>query len=703
MHYFRESALLGDKEIIIETGRMAKQAGGSVLIQQGDTVVLVTAQCGDMKPDLPFMPLVCDYVEKTYAAGFIPGSFFRREARQDEHEVLSSRLIDRPIRPLFPDGWRGDTQIVATVLSADKENLSDILSITGASAALTISNIPWAGPIAGVRVGRAPDGQFIANPTHSEVELSDMNVILVCSQDAILMVEGECDGVTEQDMLDAFEFARESTRRVLDLQTRLQEVCGKEKRVFVSPKVDEAIIARVAEVATEPLTAAVTVKEKLPRYAKLDEVKAGVVETLAAEFEGQEKDIKAAFSDLKATIVRQMVAAKGVRIDGRDNKTVRPITTEVSVLPRVHGSSLFTRGETQALVTATLGTSRDEQRIETLMGQHWRRFLLHYNFPPFSVGEVKMLRGPGRREIGHGTLARRSIMPILPTAEEFPYTIRIVSEILESNGSSSMATVCGASMALMDAGVPVKDAVAGIAMGLIKEGDDFIVLSDILGDEDHLGDMDFKVAGTSSGINAIQMDVKIHGVTREIMEQALEQARQGRLHILDEMGKTLGRTRSELSQHAPRILTMKVKMDRIRDVIGPGGKNIRGIVEATGVDINVEDDGTVAIASADQSAADKAVEMVKALTMEPEVGAVYQGIVARVVDFGAFVTILPGLDGLCHISELSEERVDKVTDILREGDEVIVKCIGLERGKVKLSRRAALGLKPTVSALASDK
>ena len=701
MHYFRESALLGDKEIIIETGRMAKQASGSVLIQQGDTIVLVTAVAGRDRSDLPFLPLVCDYVEKTYAAGRIPGSFFRREARQGEHEVLSSRLIDRPVRPLFPEGYRIDTQIVATVISADKENLSDILAITGASAALTISEMPWAGPVAGIRVGRI-DGTFIANPTVSDLELSDMNVILVCSQDAILMVEGECEGVSEQDMLDAFDFGRESTRRILDLQVRLQEVCGKEKVAFESPVQDEVIAARVREVAFDDLAKAVTVPEKLERYAGLDALKDSTVKTLAAEFEGRESEIKEAFSGLKATIVRQMVADKGIRIDGRDSETVRPITTEVSVLPRTHGSSLFTRGETQALVTCTLGTSRDEQRIETLMGQTWRRFLLHYNFPPFSVGEVKMLRGAGRREVGHGTLARRAIYPILPSKEEFPYTIRIVSEILESNGSSSMATVCGASMALMDAGVPVKDAVAGIAMGLIKEGDKFIVLTDILGDEDHLGDMDFKVAGTKNGINAIQMDVKIHGVTREIMEQALEQARQGRLHILGEMDNTLERTRSDLSLHAPRILTIRVKPDRIRDVIGPGGKNIRGIVEATGVDINVEDDGSVAIASVDQAAADKAVEMVRALTMEPEVGTVYRGVVARVVDFGAFVTILPGLDGLCHISELSEERVDKVTDILREGDEVIVKCIGLERGKVKLSRRAALGLKPTVSALASE-
>ena len=700
MHYFRESAMLGDKEITIETGRMAKQAGGSILIQQGDSVVLVTATGGGERPDLPFFPLICDYIEKTYAGGYIPGGFFRREGRQAEHEILTCRLIDRPCRPLFPDGYRGDTQIVATVVSADKINPTDVLSITGASAALMLSDIPWAGPIAGVRVGRIAD-KFIANPTAEEQELSDMNVILVCSADAIVMVEGECDGVSEADMLDAMDFGREATRRVLDLQLRLREVCGKEKRPFTSPTLNEEVVARVREVASDRVAEAVVIKEKLARYGRLDELKKEIVAELAPDFEGLEGEIKEAFGELKSTTIRQMVAETGRRIDGRDPETVRQITTEVSVLPRTHGSALFTRGETQALVTATLATQRGEQKIETLMGSHYRRFMLHYNFPAFSVGEVRPNRGPGRREIGHGTLARRAMLPVLPTKEEFPYSLRVVSEILESNGSSSMASVCGASMALMDAGVPLKEPVAGIAMGLIKEGDNFVVLSDILGDEDHVGDMDFKVTGTRHGINSIQMDVKIAGVSREIMKRALNQAMEGRIHILDEMDKTLDASRPELSRHSPRIITLKIKPDRIRDVIGPGGKNIRGIVEATGVDINVEDDGTVAIASADQEAADKAVAMVRAVTMEPEVGAVYKGVVARVVDFGAFVTILPSLDGLCHISELCDERVNQVTDILREGDEVIVKCIGLERGgKVKLSRKAAIGLKPTVSALA---
>jgi polyribonucleotide nucleotidyltransferase len=696
--YLRESATVGDKEIIVETGRMAKQASGSVVIQQGDTCVLVTAVGAGERPDLPFFPLICDYVEKTYAAGFIPGSFFRREGRLAEHEILSSRLIDRPVRPLFAEGYRGDTQIVATVVSSDKQNFADVLAITGASTALTISDIPWNGPVAAVRVGRV-DGEFVANPTQDEVEVSDINIVVACSADAIVMVEGDTNGITEADMLDAFDFARSSAQRLLDLQNRLREVAGKEKRVVEPPTIDPAVMERVREQVEEPLSEALTIADKLARYKRLDEVKSELLEALDEEFPEREKEIKAAYDKIKKTTMRTMVATSERRIDGRTATEVRPITSEVSVLPRTHGSSLFTRGETQALVTCTFGTSRDEQKMETLMDpEEYRDFLLHYNFPPFSVGEVKMLRGPGRREIGHGVLARRSIEPVLPDKDEFPYTIRVVSEILESNGSSSMATVCGASLALMDAGVPIKQAVAGIAMGLIREGDNYVILTDILGDEDHLGDMDFKVSGTRDGINAIQMDTKIAGIPRDIMAAALEQARQGRLHILDAMAETLAQPRAEMSAHAPRIITIKIKPDRIRDVIGPGGKHIRGIVEATGVNINVEDDGSVQIASSDEDAAQKAIQMVRSLTMEPEVGAVYLGIVSKVVDFGAFITILPNLDGLCHISELSEERVEKTTDVLHEGDEVVVKCIGLERGgKIRLSRKEALGLKPTVN------
>jgi polyribonucleotide nucleotidyltransferase len=697
--YVRESATLGDKEIIIETGRMAKQAGGSVLIQQGETMVLVTAVGGPERKDISWFPLVCDYVEKTYAAGRIPGSFFRREGRLGDHEILASRCIDRPCRPLFPDGYRGDTQITATVLSHDQQNRSDVIALTGASTALMLSDIPWRGPIAGIRVARV-DGNFIANPTVDQMEGTDMDLVMACSLEAIVMLEGEAQGISEGALLDAMDFARESTRRVLDMQVRLQEAVGKTKREFTPPVLDPKVLKSVTQLATDGIVESLAVRDKLMRYKALDAVKASVKEQLAEKFADQSGDISEAFEKVKKQIARSSLAQTGKRIDGRAPADIRQITTEVSVLPRTHGSCLFTRGETQALVTCTFGTQRMDQKQETLLGETFRRFMLHYNFPPFSVGEVKMLRGPGRREVGHGILARRALEQMIPSQDVFPYTIRLVSEVLESNGSSSMATVCGGSMALMDAGVPIMEPVAGIAMGLIKEDDKIFVLSDILGDEDHMGDMDFKVTGTRNGINSVQMDTKIAGISREIMETALEQARAGRIHILDEMDKTLDMPRGEMSPHAPRIVVIKVKPDRIRDVIGAGGKNIRGIVEATGVDINVEDDGSVSIASADQEACDKAIDMVRGLTAEPEVGAIYLGIVARVVDFGAFVTILPNLDGLCHISELSEERVGRTTDVLQEGDEVVVKCIGLERGgKVKLSRKAALGQKPTISAL----
>lgn len=700
MDCIRESATLGGKEIVIETGRMAKQADGAVLVQQGETVVLVTVVGGPPR-DLPFFPLTCDYVEKSYAAGFIPGGYFRREARQAEHEILACRLIDRPLRPLFPKGYRGDTQVIATVLSADRVHPADVLSITGASAALMLSDLPWGGPIAGLRVGRVGD-EFIANPTTEEIALSDMNIVMACSREAIVMVEGSALNITEADLMDAFEFGRDAAQRVLDLQVRLQEVAGRDKRAFEPPVADPAIVESVIELATKPMLEALEIPAKIERQNKLAEVKTGVKESLAEKFEEQADAIGDAFEDLKKKTVRKTLAKTGKRIDGRSCTDVRPITTEVSVLPRTHGSALFTRGETQALVTVTLGTARENQRFETLEGDQTRRFLLHYNFPPFSVGESKFLRGPSRRDIGHGTLARRAITSTIPLEENFPYTLRVVSEVLESNGSSSMATVCGGSLALMDAGVPVTELVAGVAMGLINEDDKFIVLTDILGDEDHLGDMDFKVAGTYTGITAIQMDTKIAGVTRKIMEQALDQAKDGRLHILDEMAKSISTPRTDLSRYAPRIITLKVKPDRIRDVIGPGGKNIRGIVEATGVAINVEDDGSVQISSMDDVAAQAAIKMVKGLTAEAEIGAIYHGVVAKVADFGAFVTILPNQDGLCHISELCNERVDKVTDILREGDEVIVKCIGLERGgKIKLSRKEALGQKPTHSMLES--
>jgi polyribonucleotide nucleotidyltransferase len=678
---------------------MAKQASASVLIQQGETIVLVTVVGAGERPDLPFFPLVCDYVEKTYAAGYIPGSFFRREGRLAEHEILASRLMDRPVRPLFPDGYRGDTQVTATVISSDGKHAADVLAITGASAALVLSDIPWSGPVAGIRVGRI-DGAWVANPTVEELAVGDLDLVLACTRDAIVMVEGESRGISEAEVLDALEFGHKEAQSLIDLQLRLQEVAGKDKREYTPPAIDPRVYDRVVEVAKQPLLAALGITQKQERYAQLDAVKKRTLEVLAEEFIEQPAQLVQAFEKLKKAAMRQLVADTGLRIDGRRFDQVRQITGEVGLLPRTHGSALFTRGETQALVTVTFANERAEQRMETLLGHSFRHFLLHYNFPPFSVGEVKPLRGPGRREIGHGNLARRALEPSLPLHDEFPYTIRVVAEILESNGSSSMASVCGGSMALMDAGVPVKAAVAGIAMGLIKEGDKFVVLSDILGDEDHLGDMDFKVAGTAAGITAIQMDIKIGGVSRQIMIQALEQARQGRLHILAEMDKTIAEPRPDISPHAPRIVTITIKPDRIRDVIGPGGKNIRGIQEATQAEITVDDDGTVRISTNDEAMASKAIQMIRGLTAEPEIGAIYRGIVARTVDFGAFVTILPNLDGLVHISELSDERVEKTTDVCHEGDEMIVKCIGLERGgKIKLSRREALGQKPTISAL----
>ncbi|MBN1945571.1 MAG: polyribonucleotide nucleotidyltransferase [Bradymonadales bacterium] len=695
MRYLKESAILGGEEIVIETGRMAKQASGSVLVQQGETMVLVTAVGGSERADASFLPLTCDYVEKTYAAGFIPGSYFRREGRQAEHEILASRLIDRPLRPLFPEGYRSETQVVATVLSADRQHTSDVLAITGASTALMISDIPWNGPIAGVRVGRV-DGRFVANPTTAERATSDIDLVMACSFDNIVMVEGEARGISESDMLDALEFGQSSVRRLLEIQLRLQEAVGIPKRPYQPPTVDTELLEQVQNLTGNAIQDSLEVHDKAARSSRFKEIEAQLLERLSPLFPDREPEIARAFEMVRKITMRATIVATRKRVGGRGPTDIRPITAEVTVLPRTHGSALFTRGETQALVTTTVGTGKSDQRFETLLGDQSRSFMLHYNFPPFSVGEVKMLRGPGRREIGHGILAHRALELVLPSQDVFPYTIRVVSEILESNGSSSMATVCGGSLALMDAGVPVSEAVAGIAMGLIKEGDRFLVLSDILGEEDAYGDMDFKVAGTRRGITAFQMDTKISGISREVMETALEQARVGRLFILDKMDQTISKPRPELSPHAPRIITIQIKTDRIRDLIGPGGKHIRGIIEATGCDINVEDDGTVEIASIDSDAAQRALEMVHGLTMEAEVGAIYLGVVSKVIDPGAFITILPNLDGFCHISELTEDRVERVTDVLQEGDEVLVKCISIDRaGKVKLSRREALGQQPT--------
>lgn len=679
---------VGGRTLSMETGRMAKQAGGAVIVRYGDTVLLVTATAQPKPRDgMDFMPLTVEYQEKTYAAGRIPGGFFKREGRPTEKEILTCRLTDRPIRPLFADGWRCETQVITTVLSAEKDCDPDILSVCGASAALSISDIPFAGPIAAVRVGRV-DGKLILNPGAEDLAKGDINLTVAGSRDAIVMVEGGGDIVPDAEMLEALFFAHDGLQPILDIQEELVELAGKPKRPKPDVKVDEVLVARVAEVGTPLIQGAMSEPAKLERYAKFDAAKAQVKEALAEEYPDRGGELSDAFGTLKYNAVRAMVVNEGKRLDGRDLTTVRPIACETTVLPRTHGSALFTRGETQALVTATLGTSGDTQRIDGLLGDVKKRFMLHYNFPPFSVGEVKFMRGPSRRDTGHGALAERALTPVLPTEEEFPYVARIVSEILESNGSSSMATVCGGSLALNDAGVPTKAPVAGIAMGLIKEGDDIAVLSDILGDEDHLGDMDFKVAGTAEGITALQMDIKIAGVTQDVMQKAIEQARDGRIHILGEMAKELKSARAEMSPFAPRIEAVKIPVDKIRDIIGPGGKVIRGLVEETGCSIDVSDDGTVQIASADGPALQHAIRRVKEITAEPEVGTIYEGTVRSIKDFGAFVEVLPGRDGLLHISQISNERVAKVTDVLSEGDVVRVKVLEVDRnGKIRLSKK----------------
>jgi polyribonucleotide nucleotidyltransferase len=679
------------RTLIVETGRMAKQAGGSALIQYGESVVLVTATAmRTAREGIDFFPLTCDYVEKTFAAGKIPGGFFKREGRPAEKEVLTSRLIDRPIRPLFPKGFNCETQVIATVLSHDKENDPDMLAILGGSTALTLSDIPFNGPIAAVRVGRV-GGAFVINPTTAQLDGSDMNVIVAGSRQAIVMVEGGAHGVPEGVVLDALYAAHGALQPLIDLQEKLQKVAGKPKRAVTPPVVDAALEASVREVALPKLREALAKTAKQERYAALDALTDDTVAALGGGDPGRAKQVGTLVDKVKKEVFRGAIVTDRRRIDGRGLEDVRPITCEVGVLPRTHGSALFTRGETQALVVTTLGTSSDEQRIDALVGEHFKKFMLHYNFPPFSTGEVKFLRSPGRREIGHGALAERAIAWVLPAEAAFPYTIRIVSEVLESNGSSSMATVCGASLSLMDAGVPIEAAVAGVAMGLIREGDQVRVLSDILGDEDHLGDMDFKVAGTTGGVTALQMDIKIAGVTREVMAQALEQARAARLHILGIMKTAIAEPKKDLSIHAPRIVTIKINPDRIRDLIGPGGKTIRGIVDETGAKIDVEDDGTVLVASSDGEAMQKAIERIRGLTAEAEVGRIYRGTVRRVVDFGAFVEILPGTDGLVHISQLAPERVRQVTDVVREGDVIDVKVLEIDKsGKIRLSRKEAL-------------
>jgi polyribonucleotide nucleotidyltransferase len=697
MAFVRETAVVGGKEITIETGKWAKQAGGAVVVRCGESMVLVTAAGSTSPRDIDFMPLTCEYQEKFYSSGKIPGSFFRREGRSTNAEILVARLMDRPVRPLFPKGWFIDTQIIANVVSYDRENATDVLAMTGASAALHISDLVWDGPLAGVRVGRI-DGEFVANPTFAEREKSEMDIIVAASKDAIMMVEGEMHELQEDVIIDALLFAHAAVQPLIELQERLRAANGKEKRPFTKPVTDEALAEQVKKFAYDRLAQAMQIKNKHERRDATSALHLEMRTALTAEgqpWAGKPKDVDAAFSKLQKKWARGHTISTRTRIDGRKPDEVRAIMIETGVLPRAHGSALFQRGETQALVAVTLGTKYDEKKLDTLRGDEKRTFYMDYNFPPFSTGEVKPLRGQSRREVGHGFLAERSVESIVPIYEDFPYTIRVVSDILESNGSSSMASVCGGSLALMDAGVPTKAPVAGIAMGLMKEGDDYVILSDILGDEDHLGDMDFKVTGTRRGVCALQMDIKVDGLTRKILEEALEQAKRGRLHILEKMDNAINSPRDEVSIYAPRIVTVQVKPDKVRDIIGPGGKTIRAIQEQTGAQIDINDSGVVSIASADAKAIEQAQALISGLTMEPEVGQFYNGIVKKIVEIGAFVEIMPGTDGLLHISEVSKERIRAVEDVLNEGDEVIVKCIKVDRdGKIRLSRREALDANP---------
>jgi polyribonucleotide nucleotidyltransferase len=681
----------GGRSFSIETGKVAKQANGSVMVQYGETVVLVTAVTSDKKREgLDFIPLTVNYLEMTYAAGRIPGGFFKREGRPSDRETLISRFIDRPLRPLFPKGFQNEIQIIATVLSADQDNDPSILGMIGASSALSLSDIPFDGPIAGAKVGRI-DGEFVLNPTHEELELSDIDLFVAGSEEAIIMVEGSAKEIKEEEILEAILFGHQSLKPVIDLQKQMKSAYGVTPKEFELQKPEETIYEKVRAIAQEKLQETFHITEKGERGERLEELLQLTFQKLGAEDESSQKMAKVGFEEIYRKLVRKLILEKKQRIDGRRLSEIRPISCEVSILPRTHGSALFTRGETQVLAVVTFGTSEDEQKINSLTGETYKSFMLHYNFPPFCTGEVSRLKSPSRREIGHGALAERAILPVLPSSEQFPYTIRIVSEVLESNGSSSMATVCGASLSLMDAGVPIKAPVAGIAMGLILEDGETAVLSDILGDEDHLGDMDFKVAGTSEGVTAIQMDIKVQGISKEIMRKVLDQAREGRFHILNKMSETISEPRKDLSRHAPRIVSLQVKQEKIRDIIGPGGKNIRAIVEQTGVKIDVEDSGMVKLASPSYESIEKAIYMIKRLTQEVEVGALYTGKVVRILGFGAIVELFPGTDGLIHISQLAEGHVKEVSDVLKEGDEVLVKVIDIDpQGRIRLSRKEAL-------------
>ena len=678
----------GGRCLILETGRIARQADGAVLASYGDTAVLCTAVAQKVpREGIDFFPLTVNYQEKTFAAGKIPGGFFKREGRPNEKETLTSRLIDRPIRPMFADGFRNETQVICTVLSHDLENDPDIVAMIGASAALTISGIPFLGPIAGARVGYI-DGAYAINPTPDQLEASKLDLVVAGTDSAVLMVESEAAELSEEVMLGAVTYGHKEMQPVINLIIELAEACAKEPWEVAENSVPDEKLVRVTTSFEEELREAYAESAKQVRVEKLDKIRIRMSEVASKE-ELDPAEVGNGVKKLEKTIVRTQVLATGQRIDGRDTKTVRPISAEVGVLPMAHGSALFTRGETQALVVTTLGTGQDEQIMDALEGEYRQHFMLHYNFPPYSVGEASFMRPPGRREIGHGKLAWRAIRPLMPRKDDFPYTVRVVSEITESNGSSSMATVCGTSLSLMDAGVPITRPVAGIAMGLIKEGDEFVVLSDILRDEDHLGDMDFKVEGTENGVTSLQMDIKITGITEEIMGIALAQARDGRLHILNEMAKSIDRSRETVNEHAPRITTITVPKDKIRDVIGTGGKVIREITEETGAKIDIEDDGTIKVAATSSAAGEAAIKWIKDIVAEPEIGLIYDGTEVKTVDFGAFVNFIGNRDGLVHISELASRRVPAVTDVVREGDKVKVKVLAVDdRGKVRLSMKS---------------
>ncbi len=688
---YNKEVEIGGKVLSIETGRFAKQANGTVMVKYGDTMVLVTAVVSEeVKEDVDFFPLSVEYREKSFAAGKIPGGFFKREGRPSEKEILSGRLIDRPIRPLFPKGFTNETQIVAFVYSYDGENEPDVLGAVGASAALTISSIPFLEPIGEVRIGRV-NGDFIVNPTHHQILNSDIELVVAGTESSIMMVEGEASEISEEDLLNALKFAHGEIKKIITMQLELRELCGLPKMEVPENKIDEALMEDIKALAYDKfseLVASVLAKEE--RSQKNKELTQNVIEQLAEKYPGKEKDIKEILYDMEKELMRNRILTDGLRLDGRKSDQIRPISIELGLLPRTHGSALFTRGETQSLTTLTLGTKGDEQIVDGLQEEYKKRFLLHYNFPPFSVGEVGRFSGVGRREVGHGNLAERALKYIVPSEDKFPYIIRINSDILESNGSSSMATVCAGSLALMDGGVPVKCSIAGIAMGLVKENDQYVVLSDILGNEDHLGDMDFKVAGSDKGITAFQMDIKIQGLSYEIMAKALQQAKEGRQFILAKMNEVINEPKTQISSFAPTLLSTKINPDKIGTVIGPGGKVIQGIQKQYGVEIYIDEDGTVNISGQNAENAKKAKEYIKQLVAEPEVGKIYRGKVMKIADFGAFVEILPGTQGLLHISQLDNKRVNKVSDVVKEGDIVKVKLIKAENGKWSLSRKAVL-------------